>query len=155
MNSEIINLKQELVSLESTKISASIQNEESVFLDKLSEKDKEIEDLKNSKQDIETQLIKLQQSLNESNKNLDNLIKVNKSAEIMNSYKNKIDVLLEEKAVLTETHRLIANNLSNEILELKKDLNEYEIRYGPLKQEIKASANTKEEDKLINKEPSI
>jgi hypothetical protein len=110
-------------------------------------------DLKLNTSDIEAQLQKLQQQYDELNKNYDFIVKNHKSAEMLNTYRKKVQDIAEEKAILTESHRLIAINLANEINELSIKLKEYEKKSDSIneqqRQQNKIDSITEEKSKII------
>ena len=74
---------------------------------------------------MEIQLSKLKTSVEESKKNYDYLLSNYKSAEKLSYFQNKVSQLSEEKAVILQTNSEAIKNLTNEIIELNNQLNEY------------------------------
>lgn len=95
------------------------------MLKNLDEKDKDINDLKQINADLEIQISKYKNVIDEVKRNYDDLLKNYKSAEKLSYYQNKVNQLTEEKAVILQSNAEAIKNQFNEITELTYQLNEY------------------------------
>jgi chromosome segregation ATPase len=132
--------------------------EQEVLLENLNGKNREIDELKNNSSDMESQVEKLRTSLDETNRNYENLLRNHKSAEKLNELQKKIQHLIEEKSTLQTSHGLIVENLTKEIKSLTEKLNEYQKKELELEGNVvdqKKSSNVEKEELSIQEGKNI
>jgi hypothetical protein len=113
-----------------------LEKEQEVLLEKLNEKNREIDELKNNSSEMESNNEKLRNSLDETSKNYETLLRNHKSAEKLNELQKKIQHLIEEKSTLQISHGLIVENLTKDINSMTEKLNRYQKKEMELEENV-------------------